>query len=1341
MKTKVNHLKAAKSADQSRLWRSLAILSLSMGALLPSARAELPTHDIAAISISAAQTTTNLNDINLTVSRSVNDLRLRTGSNGGDYNVQVGDDALDDAPNGVLMSSVAELRRNNGGGLFSGVSTIADNANGYFIPVFAAAGETAGQNPEFNINVAAAWFPYATWIGGVAKTSGNGNIPLDQFTGSAGLTLGTHIIDHLNGRSTLDLTTLGIDSRTNGVLLVSGAKNESANFALSHVNPTNGTWDLYIKDVGNNTTNTFEQDHIAFVFIPKTNTSVISGRFLGDTTIDMYSGNSPQFTVTNLAVGRYELKIPGRSATNGILIISAEGGGHTNIDNFVSYQPNAANDGWEIQTRDTSGGALEAPAPTDAVVSFVYIPAATPGITANPAGNLVTTEAGGSTNFTVRLDTAPTADVTVTVVSSNPNEGTPSTGSLAFTTTDWNIPQPVTVTGQDDGANDGTVAYNIVLTATAGDPDYTSLAPVNVSALNADNEHGITVAPTSGLTTTEAGGTATFTVRLNTQPSANVTVGLSSGNTTEGTPFPLSLVFDGSDWDQEKTVTVTGANDDVDDGDVTYTIITAPSSSADANYNNINAADVSVVNADNDIAGVVVTPVGGLVVTEAGTTATYTVVLQTQPTVNVSVDVASSDPTEGSVSPSPLTFSPTDWSTPKTVTITGVDDTVQDGSIGYFVTNTFSSSDPVYAGFSPVEVSVTTQDDEGVVNLSGVDTYYAVGFPATSLDGRAAIVDPNTVNYNGGTLTVSLSANGSSNDRLEVRHTGTAPGQISVSGAAVSYGGTPIATFTGGTGTTPLVFSLNASATPTAAEALLRAVTFRTLSTNIIQATRTASVALLDGDGGVSPTVSKSVHVGLVRQSQFQEGADWGYGTYTGAVDIQLHQPDSGTPYPIGHNTNSGLWINWPDAAAVNASHALLRFDNIFGEALGQVPTNAVIVAAELILNVNDAGDASPLYRMLIPWDSETTTWDTFGGVLPNDSTARSVADSHLGLIDGTGSTGLGSVSVSVTPDVIAWASGETNYGWGMPGWFERRDGTGVSPCEDPDIADRPRLRVLWVPAGTLNTSFRQGTNGYNSTFDTRIRQNAPDTNYATIDYVLCDAIVSGSTNNPEQVLIRFDDIIGNGAGQIPAHAQVHAAFLDLASTGGNAMGDGGTFHALLQPWTDTTTTWNSWTNGINTDGVDALATATTAAGYAALAPNVQGGYNTFRVTEDVQAWASGTRSNYGWGILPWPGGGDGWGIGMSESALETDRPRLRVFYSPGSPTVDIVVTSIQRTASAAVIEFAGAANTTYSIRRAATVTGTFDVIGTATTNENGYGTFSDDEALPTTGFYRISNP
>ena len=54
---------------------------------------------------------------------------------------------------------------------------------------------------------------------------------------------------------------------------------------------------------------------------------------------------------------------------------------------------------------------------------------------------------------------------------------------------------------------------------------------------------GISVTPPAGLTTTEAGSTAKFMVALSTLPTANVTVGLSSSDPTEGTVSPASLTF------------------------------------------------------------------------------------------------------------------------------------------------------------------------------------------------------------------------------------------------------------------------------------------------------------------------------------------------------------------------------------------------------------------------------------------------------------------------------------------------------------------------------------------------------------------------------------------------------------------------------------------------------------------------------------------------------------------------------------------------------------------------------------------------------------------------------
>ena len=112
-----------------------------------------------------------------------------------------------------------------------------------------------------------------------------------------------------------------------------------------------------------------------------------------------------------------------------------------------------------------------------------------------------------------------------------------------------------------------------------------------------------------------------------------MTIALSSSDPTEGTVSPESVgftgvvKFTGANWNTPVTITVTGVDDVLDDGNVAYTIVTAAATSTDATYNGINAADVAVTNTDNDAAGITVTPTSGLTTTEAGGTATFTVVL------------------------------------------------------------------------------------------------------------------------------------------------------------------------------------------------------------------------------------------------------------------------------------------------------------------------------------------------------------------------------------------------------------------------------------------------------------------------------------------------------------------------------------------------------------------------------------------------------------------------------------------------------------------------------------------------------------------------------------------
>lgn len=1373
------------STHQQPRFRAKAGFLVALAAFLtalPLAQATPPGHNVSAGNVTIIQNDNGNTPESVTqlLSLTINDFRVRGSNTGSDTNspqnskadfcVQIGAIAHDDFTNGLLISSITENGRDNladGQGIRYGISMVENQRTNltdtniigaYLVSMHGSTNNAGGVNggagnvPEYNFNYAAAWFPYAQFIGGFARNHGpndeNGQAAggwtnggaLNQLIGAPGVALGTEFIDQGSGRSHVILTNLGIDSRTDGILLVTGAKNESANFVLSQVNTTNGGWNLFLKDQGQNTTASFEQDPMAFVFIPKTNTTIISGRFLGNASIAAFSGVSPQFTVTSNAAGVYELKVIGHQATNGVLVISPCGGETVNQDNFVHYQLNGTSDGWIIQTRDCAAAGLEAIPASESVVTFAFIPGPTPGFTVTPTSGLLTTESGGTADFTVVLDKAPLADVTIPVSSSNTGEGTVSTSSLTFTASDWDTPQTVTITGQDDLVQDGAVAYTIILgAATTADANYSGLNPTDVSVVNADNEPGITVSPTSGLVTTEAGGTATFDIVLNTQPSADVAIGLSSGDTSEGTVSPSSVTFNSGNWSTPQTVTVTGVDDAVDDGNVAFTIITAAATSGDSAYNTLNPADVSASNTDNDTAGATVSVGVNVVPVIEANNNTYTVVLDSEPTANVTVTIASSNPTQGgTAAPSPLTFTAGNWSTPQTVTVTGADDLVVDGNTYWTNTLTFSSSDPLYAGLSAVLVSIQTIDNEGVLTLPSGDLIYGVGQAGIGIDGRATLVDPNSPNYNSGNLTVSLTANGTADDRLEVRNTGTGTGQIGVSGSTVTYEGTTIGTLAGGSSLTPLVITLNSSATPTVTEALLRNVTFRNVAAAPVLDRRTVSFVLTDGDGGVS-SASTGVRVGQLRYSEFQEGTDHGYGSYIGEVDIHLRQADPDTPYPAG--SGGGLFIDYPAAGEFNAFHLLMRFDNIMGDGFGQIPSNAIIVSATLFLRMppedaNSPGDGSPLYRMLVPFDGTNDTWNSWvNGVDQDGVESSTTAESEFGLVDGSGNTGNGTVSFSVLPDIVAWQGAAANYGWAMPGWVLRTDGTTVAPGEASNANDRPRLRVLWMPAGSATAnSFRQNVNGYTSAADTSLRAADPDADRSLIQTLFPDWSVTASGDN-EHVLLRFSDIVGTGANQIPPGSRIHAAVLDLASRGANAMGHGGHFHAMLQSWLDTDS-WNILVNGITANDIEAVSTASFSAGSATLNPLVQGGFHTYEVTSDVQAWVNGTLANNGWAVLPWTNGSDGWGFGSAEATDEINRPRLRIYYAPAP-----VILSITRGASSATLDLSGPAGAGFTVWRASTVTGTYANIGGGSFTGGGTASFPDNSPPAGAAFYKVSIP
>ena len=350
----------------------------------------------------------------------------------------------------------------------------------------------------------------------------------------------------------------------------------------------------------------------------------------------------------------------------------------------------------------------------------------TAGATISASDGISVTEAAGATNtesYTVVLDTLPTASVEIAVASGATTIATVSPASLTFTTGNWNTAQTVTVTGVDDNVDQSSDrSVTISHTATSTDTDYSGIDIDDVTTTVVDNDTaGATISASDGISVTEAAGvtnTESYTVVLDTLPTASVEIAVASGATTIATVSPASLTFTTGNWNTAQTVTVTGVDDNVDQSSDRSATISHTATSTDTDYSGIDIDDVTTTVVDNDTAGATISASGGISVTEAAgatNTGSYTVVLDTLPTASVEIAVASGTTAIATVSPASLTFTTGNWNTPQTVTVTGVDDDVDNTNDARSATisHTVTSTDSKYNNVTISSVTVTVVDDDG----------------------------------------------------------------------------------------------------------------------------------------------------------------------------------------------------------------------------------------------------------------------------------------------------------------------------------------------------------------------------------------------------------------------------------------------------------------------------------------------------------------------------------------------------------------------------------------------------------------------------------------------------
>ena len=197
-------------------------------------------------------------------------------------------------------------------------------------------------------------------------------------------------------------------------------------------------------------------------------------------------------------------------------------------------------------------------------------------------------------------------------------------------------------------------------------------------------------APTPGLTfstlssslreikNSSVGDNDTYTIVLNTAPSDNVTVSITSSDTTEVTVSPDNVTFSSGNYSIAQTITVIAVHDDEDDGDVNTTITNSISTS-DSDYAALDNHTKSLTIVDVDTASVSITGsvYGPYVEGVAGPS--WNIKLTTKPTDNVSITMEEDRPNQFTF-PSALVFTPSNYSTAQAFTPTATNDNIIEGT-------------------------------------------------------------------------------------------------------------------------------------------------------------------------------------------------------------------------------------------------------------------------------------------------------------------------------------------------------------------------------------------------------------------------------------------------------------------------------------------------------------------------------------------------------------------------------------------------------------------------------------------------------------------------------------
>ena len=342
----------------------------------------------------------------------------------------------------------------------------------------------------------------------------------------------------------------------------------------------------------------------------------------------------------------------------------------------------------------------------------------TAGVTLS-AATLVIDE-GDASSYSVMLVTEPSGTVTLTAEVRPGDSVDVSPAELDFTVANWRESQTVTVSAlDDDDAADGEamVSHTVV----GGGYDAVSVGDVAITVRD-DDAAGVRLSASE--LTVDEGSSGTYGIALATRPVEEVTITVDAPSTGEIGASPGTLTFDATNWQTEQAVTVRAGHDD----DAEHERVFVSHSASGGDYADVAVDRVGVRVVDDDEAGVSLSATA--VTVGEGSTASYEVVLDTEPTGAVRVTVDAPAGSDLDASPASVDFDAANWRSPQVVILRAGDDADADDE-QVVVSHAASGAD--YGGVSVAGMTVTVIDDDMrsvnvsttalVVDEGGSETY------------------------------------------------------------------------------------------------------------------------------------------------------------------------------------------------------------------------------------------------------------------------------------------------------------------------------------------------------------------------------------------------------------------------------------------------------------------------------------------------------------------------------------------------------------------------------------------------------------------------------------------